>query len=81
MKQIMNIDLLKENPQLFFSKLPDEAEIEIQNLLEFVFFKYNLNNLYGIRKNIDKDKFNLFKENPIRVEKITKYTREELHER
>ena len=42
MKQTLNIDLLKENPQLFFSKLPDEAEIEIQNLLEFVFFKYNL---------------------------------------
>ena len=42
MKQIIDIELFKENPQLFFSQLPEKAEVEFQNLLEFILFKYNV---------------------------------------
>ena len=80
MKQIINIDLLKENPELFFSQLPEKAEKEINDFLRFVFFKYEITNL-DTNKELEKKSFNLFIENPIIVEKLKKYTREDLHER
>ncbi len=80
MEQTINIELFKENPQFFFSQLPEKAEKEFQSLLEFIFFKYEITNLYT-KKEMKKRKFDFFKENPINVEKIKKHTREELHER
>ena len=80
MKQTIDISLFKKNPQLFFSQLPEKAEDEITEFLRFVIFKYRINVEYN-DKDIKINKFNLFKENPIKVEKITKYTREKLHER
>jgi len=38
--QTIDINLLKENPQLFFSQLPEKAETEILEFLRFVIFKY-----------------------------------------
>lgn len=43
MNKTIDINLLKENPQLFFSKLDKEAEREFTNLLEFIIFKYEIN--------------------------------------
>ena len=53
MKQIINIDLLKENPELFFSQLPEKAEKEINEFLRFVFFKYEINKKKEKKKKTD----------------------------
>ena len=79
MLQKIDIELFKENPQILFSQLPQKAEKEIENLLKYIVFKYNIKNINKVSDN--KEKFKLFKENPIKVEKIVNYTREELHER
>ena len=79
MKQTIDMELFKENPQLFFSQLPKKAEVEFQNLLEFMLFKYDVTDLYT-KKEVKKRKFEFFEENPINVQKVNKYTREELHE-
>jgi hypothetical protein len=42
MDKKININLIKENPQLFFSKLDKDAEKEFSNLLEFIVFKYDI---------------------------------------
>ncbi|MFN8256685.1 MAG: hypothetical protein U0W24_13390 [Bacteroidales bacterium] len=42
MQQIFDINLIKENPQLFFSNLPKNAEVEIVEFLRFIFYKYNI---------------------------------------
>lgn len=80
MEQTIDIKLLKENPQLFFSQLPEKAEKEFENLLEFILFKYDIKKV-NQNETSNQNKFNLFKEKPIKVEKIVKYSREELHER
>ena len=36
MQQIIDINLLKENPKLFFSQLPEKAEEEISEFLYFI---------------------------------------------
>jgi len=43
MQQAIDINLLKENPKLFFSQLPEKAEEEISEFLYFIIYKYNLN--------------------------------------
>jgi hypothetical protein len=42
MKHSIDINLIKENPGLFFSKLPKKAEAEIADFLQFIVFKYNI---------------------------------------
>ncbi len=42
MQQTIDINLLKENPQLFFSQLPKKAEEEISEFLYYIIYKYNL---------------------------------------
>ena len=79
MLQKIDFELFKKNPQDFFSQLPQKAEKEIENLLKYIVFKYNIKNIKKISDN--KEKFKLFKEHPIKVEKIINYTREELHQR
>ena len=80
MEKSINIDLFKKNPQKFFSKLPQGAEDEIINLLEYILYKYNLYDT-DIENDDPASKFRLFEENPIKVNSIIKYDRGELHER
>ncbi len=77
---LFDYNKFKENPELFFSQLPQKAEEEFASLLEFLIFKYDL---HRRNKNEDtkKKKFNLFSKKPILVKNIKKYTKEELHER
>lgn len=42
MQQKIDLNLLKENPKLFFSQLPEKAEEEISEFLYFIIYKYNL---------------------------------------
>ena len=51
MQQTIDINLLKKDPDFFFSKLPKKAESEINEFLRFIFFKYDIN--------IDTEKFEL----------------------
>jgi hypothetical protein len=42
MQQTIDLNLFKENPQLFFSYLPKSAEKEIVEFLHFIIYKYNI---------------------------------------
>lgn len=42
MQKYIDIKRIKENPELFFSKLDKEAEIEFINLLEYFIYKHNI---------------------------------------
>jgi len=77
MQQTIDINLMKENPKLFFSQLPDKAEEEISEFLLFIIYKYNL----SIELPNKKIRFKNFIENPVQVQEYRKFTREELHER
>jgi len=52
MQQIIDINLLRENPQLFFSQLPEKAKAEISEFIYFIIYKYNLNIELPNKKNI-----------------------------
>ena len=78
MQQTIDIELFKETPQLFFSQLNKEAEREFTSVLEYFIYKYNIN---LNSKSEPKNKFSFFTKNPIEVEEIKRFTREELHER
>jgi len=77
----ISIDQLKNNPDVFFSQLDNEAENEFQNLLDYFVFKHNLNGLRRQELSSKKQPFELFKNNPVVLEKLHTYTREELHEK
>lgn len=77
MSKTININLLKENPKLFFSQLPEKAEEEISEFLYFIICKYNLSR----ELSDNKIRFKNFIENPIQVKNYKKFTKEELHER
>jgi len=77
MQQLIDINLFKKNPQIFISQLPKNAEEEMVEFLNFLMFKYKINLDFP-----DKEpRFKNFIENPIKVEKKIKFTRDELHER
>ncbi len=80
MEKLINLETFKESPHIFFEYMPEEAKKEFESLLEFIIFKYNLKNIKANR-NIETTNFSLFKENPIKVKKIIKYKRDELHKR
>ncbi len=42
MKYTIDLNLIKENPELFFSQLPKKAEDEIVDFLQFIVFKYDI---------------------------------------
>jgi hypothetical protein len=69
MKKLINIELLKKDPQRFFSKLPGEAEEEINKLLEYILYKYNLNDTFNDKDN-ETSRFEFFEKNPIKVDQI-----------
>jgi hypothetical protein len=77
MKQTINFKLIKENPELFFSQLPEKARIEIDDFLNFLIFKYKINIEFPEKK----QRFKNIIENPVKVKSKVKFTREELHER
>ncbi len=77
--QPIDMNLFKENPQIFFKQLDKEAESEFANWLSYFVFKYNLE-----LSNLDSQsisKFGLFEKEPINVSETIKYIREELNER
>jgi hypothetical protein len=77
MKQTINLKLMKENPELFFSQLPEKAMMEIDDFLNFLIFKYKINIDFSEKK----QRFKNFIERPVKVKSKIKFTREELHER
>jgi len=79
MLQTINMNLFKENPQIFFKQLPKEAEVEFSEFLRIFLIKYNIS--YPKVEYDKKLKFKNFIENPILISKTIKYTREDLHER
>ncbi len=42
MQYTIDLNLIKENPELFFSQLPKKAEDEIVDFLQFIVYKYNI---------------------------------------
>lgn len=42
MKHSIDINLIKENPQIFFKQLDENAEKEFISLLEYFVFKYDI---------------------------------------
>lgn len=52
MQKTINIDLIKKNPNLFFSQLPAKAELEISEFIYFIIYKYNLTIKLPNNKNI-----------------------------
>jgi len=77
MQHTINLNLMKENPELFFSKLPEKAEMEMLEFLNFLAFKYKISFDYCD----NKPRFKNFVETPIKVKNKIKYSREEIHER
>jgi len=41
MLQTIDFNSFKENPQIFFKQLPEQAENEFQHLFDYFIFKYN----------------------------------------
>ncbi len=78
MSKINHIDSIKENPEIL-SQLPEKAKIEINDFLNFIFFKYKIGKTSLLHKK--KRRFVSFKENPIKTDSFKMYSRNELHER
>ena len=86
MQHTIDIDLIKENPQIFFKQLDKEAEKEFINLLEYFIFKYDIRLDYskGEKKSVvnSKNDFLDFIENhKIKLPEKFKFNREEANER
>lgn len=80
MEQILNIDLFKNNPQLFFSKLPPKAEKEITDFLQFVIFKYENYTHDNVQKKIENTSI-ITEILPKTVEEFTPMDRNEIYEK
>jgi hypothetical protein len=82
MKSKIDYKKFKEDPDFYLSKLDKEAEEEFVNLLEFIFYKYQINvNLSSEKKKKKEDSMSFFKNNPIKLPEGYKFNREEAHER
>ncbi|MEN8122657.1 MAG: hypothetical protein ABFS35_20115 [Bacteroidota bacterium] len=82
MQQTIDINLLKENPLLFFSQLDKDAEKEFVYFLEYFIFKHEINLKKGSKKKLKV--LNKIPEGiitPIKIKGFRKFSREELHER
>jgi len=82
MQQTFDIKTFKENPQLFFSYLPKNAEKEIVEFLHFIIFKYNINldeSLMDQKK--DNSLLEYFSAMRTGLPKDYKFNREEANER
>jgi len=82
MHKTIDIDVFKENPQLFFSKLDKEAEKEFAHLLEYIIFKYNIE-ISSTTEKTEKilKKIPGFINNPIQRSDFKLFSREELYEK
>jgi len=78
MGKTINIDLFKENPQLFFSQLPKNAKKEYMNMLEYILYKYDVNYINYEKKN---SILNDFAELRTGLPKNYKFNRDEANER
>ena len=83
MQQTIDINLIKENPKLFFSLFNKDAENEFIQILEYFVFKYNID--FNIKKEThqkSKDSFiDFIENNKIKLPENFKFNREEAHER
>ena len=61
MKQTINIDLFKKNPQLFLSQLPEKAEKEYIEMLQYIMYKYNVNVIKPEKENSLLKDFELYR--------------------
>ena len=79
MEKMIDIDLFIENPKVFFSQLPEKAQAEISEFLQFVIYKYNIkianwdNKKNDFLSKIEKHKYSLPKD--------YKFNRDEVNER
>ena len=79
MKQTINIALFKENPQKFFSQLPEKAKNEITEFLRFVIFKYQNYEQEDVENKIKYTEISDIL--PKKVEEFTPLKRDEIYAR
>jgi len=92
MQYTIDLNLIKENPELFFSQLPKKAEDEIVDFLQFIVFKYNIsiiseNNINNFEPEnkqesiVNNDVLNAFASFRTGLPANYKFNREEANER
>ncbi|OQX73075.1 MAG: hypothetical protein B6D64_14370 [Bacteroidetes bacterium 4484_276] len=79
MQKTIDINLIKEDPKLFFSQLPEKAEVEITEFLRFIVFKYNINRV--IPEDKKNDLLDAFASLRTGLPNNFKFNREEANER
>lgn len=78
--QAFDIKLINYNSQFIFSHLPEQAKNEMNTFLQYIVYKYNV-------EQVPIEKIKVLKEvpngvlKPSKIENFIKYSREELHER
>jgi len=78
MQQTIDINLIKENPKLFFSQLNEDAENEFIHLLQYFVFKYDINVVMKKKENTTYTISDLL---PKQVNEFTPLNREEIYAR
>ena len=79
MQKNIDINLIKEDPNLFFSQLPEKAEVEIAEFLRFIVFKYNIDRI--ISEDKKNDLLDAFASLRTGLPNNFKFNREEANER
>jgi hypothetical protein len=86
MQQLIDINLFKENPHIFFNHLDKDTEKEFINLLEYFIFKYDIHIDYRAEVSNSKQKtknefLDFIESNKINLPENFKFDREEANER
>ncbi len=86
MQHLIDINLFKENPQIFFKQLDEDAEKEFISLLEYLIFKYDIQMDYSIEEKrssmkSDNDFLNFIGSHKLKLPENFKFNREEANER
>ncbi len=83
MEQLIDIETFKRNPNLFFSQLPEKAEEEFENILNYIIFKYTLKKTFFEKKNIT-DEFDIYEKKktilPRQINEFVPLKRKEIYE-
>jgi len=86
MQHLIDIKLFKENPQIFFKQLDNEAEKEFISLLEYFIYKYDIHIDYSAEEKqlplkSEDDFLNFIENHKLKLPKDFKFNREEANER
>jgi hypothetical protein len=83
MQYTIDLNLLKENPEQFFSQLPKKAEDEIVDFLQFIVYKYNISIIQenNNERIVNTDLLNAFASFRNGLPANYKFNREEANER